>query len=183
MTMWVITLILATDAWLISNFMSWNELRKSAKFVYSYQTLQHRWHAYGFCGQQTCLWSCLYWGLIVESTFPGCKKVLEQKWHERCCRGNEENDRSICKRCLVPAISRVWSGEYPRSSNLKGQTSSSTRILIIHGDMSQVLVDVLSVFMEKAEVLTLEICYILIPLLRGLLSSDNDRWFKDLYFV
>jgi katanin p80 WD40 repeat-containing subunit B1 len=37
--------------------------------------------------------------------------------------------------------------------------------------------------MEKAEVLTLEICYILIPLLRGLLSSDNDRWFKDLYSV
>lgn len=46
---------------------------------------------------------------------------------------------------------------------------------MIRGDMSQVLVDVLSVFMEKAEVLTLEICYILIPLLRGLLSSDNDR--------
>ena len=58
---------------------------------------------------------------------------------------------------------------------MKGQTLSSARILIIHGDMSQVLVDVLSVFMEKAEVLTLEICYILIPLLRGLLSSDNDR--------
>lgn len=39
----------------------------------------------------------------------------------------------------------------------------------------QVLVEVLSAFMEKADLLTLEICYMLIPLLNGLLSSDNDR--------
>lgn len=31
-------------------------------------------------------------------------------------------------------------------------------------------------FMEKSDLLTLEICYLLIPLLNGLLSTDNDRF-------
>ncbi|XP_024357566.1 katanin p80 WD40 repeat-containing subunit B1 homolog KTN80.4 isoform X2 [Physcomitrium patens] len=39
-----------------------------------------------------------------------------------------------------------------------------------------VQVEVLSVFMEKSDLLTLEICYLLIPLLNGLLSTDNDRF-------
>ncbi|CAN5968137.1 unnamed protein product [Sphagnum jensenii] len=39
----------------------------------------------------------------------------------------------------------------------------------------QVLVDVLSVLMERTELLTLEICCMLVPLLNGLLTSDNDR--------
>ncbi|CAK9232236.1 unnamed protein product [Sphagnum jensenii] len=38
-----------------------------------------------------------------------------------------------------------------------------------------VLVDVLSVLMERTELLTLEICCMLIPLLNGLLASDQDR--------
>jgi len=38
-----------------------------------------------------------------------------------------------------------------------------------------VLVDVLSVLMERTELLTLEICCMLVPLLNGLLTSDNDR--------
>ncbi|KAH9556503.1 hypothetical protein CY35_07G031700 [Sphagnum magellanicum] len=38
-----------------------------------------------------------------------------------------------------------------------------------------VLVDVLSVLMERTELLTLEICCMLIPLLNGLLTSDQDR--------
>jgi katanin p80 WD40 repeat-containing subunit B1 len=41
--------------------------------------------------------------------------------------------------------------------------------------MLQVLVDVLSVLMERTELLTLEICCMLVPLLNGLLNSDNDR--------
>jgi katanin p80 WD40 repeat-containing subunit B1 len=36
-------------------------------------------------------------------------------------------------------------------------------------------VDVLSVLMERTELLTLEICCMLVPLLNGLLNSDNDR--------
>lgn len=36
--------------------------------------------------------------------------------------------------------------------------------------------DVLTVLMERSEVLTLEICCMLIPLLNGLLSSENDRY-------
>ncbi len=40
----------------------------------------------------------------------------------------------------------------------------------------QVLVDVLSVLMERTELLTLEICCMLIPLLNGLLASDQDRY-------
>jgi predicted branched-subunit amino acid permease len=40
----------------------------------------------------------------------------------------------------------------------------------------QVLVDVLSVLMERTELLTLEICCMLIPLLNGLLTSDQDRY-------
>lgn len=40
----------------------------------------------------------------------------------------------------------------------------------------QVLVEVLSVFMEKTNLLTLEICYLLIPLLNGLLSAEHDRF-------
>ena len=39
----------------------------------------------------------------------------------------------------------------------------------------QVLVEVLSVFVEKTDLLTLEICYLLIPLLNDLLGSENDR--------
>jgi hypothetical protein len=39
-----------------------------------------------------------------------------------------------------------------------------------------VLVDVLSVLMERTELLTLEICCMLIPLLNGLLTSDHDRY-------
>lgn len=35
--------------------------------------------------------------------------------------------------------------------------------------------------MEKDDVLTLEICYMLIPLLHGLLSTDNDRYIAFIY--
>jgi hypothetical protein len=35
---------------------------------------------------------------------------------------------------------------------------------------------VLSVLMERTELLTLEICCMLIPLLNGLLTSDQDRY-------
>lgn len=66
----------------------------------------------------------------------------------------------------MQVIRRFWS-----KNDMKGAIEAMKKM----ADQS-VLVEVLSAFMEKADLLTLEICYMLIPLLNGLLSSDNDRF-------
>jgi katanin p80 WD40 repeat-containing subunit B1 len=66
----------------------------------------------------------------------------------------------------MQVVRRFWN-----KNDMKGAIEAMKKMT----DQS-VLVEVLSVMMEKSDVLTLEICYLLIPLLHGLLSTDNDRF-------
>ncbi|KAG0582551.1 hypothetical protein M758_3G068100 [Ceratodon purpureus] len=66
----------------------------------------------------------------------------------------------------MQVVRRFWN-----KNDMKGAIEAMKKM----ADQS-VLVEVLSVFMEKTDLLTLEICYLLIPLLNGLLSTDNDRF-------
>lgn len=66
----------------------------------------------------------------------------------------------------LQAIRRFWEG-----TNLKGALEAMGKM----GDHS-VLVDVVSVLIERTEVFTLEICAVILPLLTNLLGSEIERY-------
>jgi katanin p80 WD40 repeat-containing subunit B1 len=116
-------------------------------------------------------------GLDINSFVPKGSNFQSEKTTSASKHDTEIIEELLLQHHVMSSImqSRLTNMQVVRRFWIKNDMKGAIEAMKKMADQS-VLVEVLSVFMEKTDLLTLEICYLLIPLLNGLLSADNDRF-------
>ncbi|KAG0554292.1 hypothetical protein KC19_12G080100 [Ceratodon purpureus] len=116
-------------------------------------------------------------GLDINSFVPKGSNIQSEKTISAAKHDTEVIEELLLQHHTMASImqSRLTNMQVVRRFWNKNDMKGAIEAMKKMADQS-VLVEVLSVFMEKSDLLTLELCYLLIPLLNGLLSTDNDRF-------